>query len=89
MILRPRCLSEEDEGKAEETKEEEAEAKTEVEGTSFHIHMEGATVKVTATAKTTTRRMLKDRGMINPMFNITIVRNIVIMLINVDRISKI
>jgi len=89
MPLRPRCLSEEEEGKAEE--EEEAEAKTEVEGTALHIHMEGATVKVTATAKAASKvdsRMLKDKGMTNPMSNVTIVRNMVIMLMNVERRSR-
>ena len=89
MILRPRCLSEEEEGKAKE--EEEAEAKTEVEGTTLHIHMEGATVKITATAKAANKvdsRMIKDKGMINPMSNVTIVKNMVIMLMNVER-SKI
>ena len=90
MPLRPRCLSEEEEGKAEE--EEEAEAKTEVEGTTLHIHKEGATVKVTATAKAASKvdsRMHKDRGMTNPMSNVTIVKNMVIMLMNVERRNKI
>ena len=90
--LRPRCLLEEEEGKAKETKEEEAEAKTEVEGTALHIHMEGATVKVTATVKVAANkvdsRMHKDKGMINPMSNVTIVKNMVIMLMNVERSSK-
>ena len=88
MPLRPRCLSEEEEGKAEETKEEEAEAKTEVDGTTLHIHMEGAIVKVTAIAKAVASRvvsrMLKDKGMINPMSNVIIVKNMVIMLMNVE-----
>ena len=87
MLLRHICLSEEEEGKAKE--EEEAEAKTEVEGTALHTHMEGATVKVTAMAKTTTNGILKDRGMLNPMSNVTIVKNMVIMLMNVERRSKI
>ena len=90
MLLRPSCLLEEEEGKAEE--EEEAEAKTEVEETALHIHMEGAIVKITATAKATAsrvvNRMLKDKGMINPMSNVTIVKNMVIMLMNVERSSK-
>ena len=90
MPLRPRCLSEEEEGKAEE--EEKAEAKTEVEGIALHIHMEGATVKISIKAKTATNRtvsrMHKDKGMISPMSNVTIVKNMVIMLMNVDRKSK-
>ena len=93
MPLRPKCPSEEEEGKVEETKEEEAEAKTEVEGTTLHIHMEGATVKITATTKAEASkvviRMLKDKGMIIPMSNVTIVKNMVIMLMNVERSSKI
>ena len=92
MPLRPRCLSKEEEGKEEETREEEAEAKTEVERTTLHIHMEGATVKITATTKAASKvdnRMIKDKGMANPMSNVTIVKNMVIMLMNVERISKI
>ena len=81
--LRPRFLSE----------EEEAEAKTEVEGTTLHIHMEGAIVKITATAKAAASRvvsrMLKDKGMIIPMSNVTIVKNMVIMLMNVEISSMI
>ena len=91
MPLRPICLSEEEEGKAKE--EEEAEAKTEVERTAFHIHIEGATVKITAMAKAAASRMvsrmLKDKGMISPMSNVTIVKNMVIMLMNVERRRKI
>ena len=93
MPLKPRCLSEEEEGKAEEIKEEEAETKTEVEGTTLHIHMEGAKVKITAMAKAAANRvvsrMLKDQGMINPMSNVTIVKNMVIMQMNVERSSMI
>ena len=89
MLLIPKCLSEEEEGKAEETKEEEAKAKKDVEGTALHIHMEGATVKITATAKAVASRvvskMLKDKGMINPISNVTIVKNMVTMLMNVER----
>ena len=33
MTLRPICISEEEKGKVEETREKEVEAKTEVEGT--------------------------------------------------------
>ena len=83
------AAGEEEEGKAEE--EEEAESKTEVEGTTLLIHMEGATVKITATAKAASKvdnRMHKDKGMISPMSNVTIVNNMVIMLMNVERSSK-
>ena len=76
MPSRPRCLLEEEEVKAEE--EEEAEAKTE-EGTTLHIHMEGATVRIKATAKEAANKvdtnMLMDKGMTNPMSNVIIARN--------------
>ena len=93
MPLRPRCLSEEEEGKAEETREEEAEIKIEVEGTVEQMLKEGASIQIRIKAKVATSkvvsRMLKDRGMISPMSNVTIVKNMVIMLMNVERSSMI
>ena len=93
MLLRPRCLSKEEEGKAEETKEEEAEAKTEVEGTVQQMLKEGAAIQISIKAKAAANRMVsrmhKDKGMISPMSNVTIVRNMVIMLMNVERRNKI
>ena len=91
--LRPRCLSKEEEGKAEETREEEVEAKTEVEETVQQMLKEGAAIQISIKAKAAASRvvsrMLKDKGMINPMSNVTIVKNMVIMLMNVKRRSKI
>ena len=93
MPLRPKCILEEEEGKAEETKEEEAEAKTKVEGTVQQMLKEGAAIQISIKAKATSSkvdsRMIKDKGMINPMSNVTIVRNMVIMLMNVERSSMI
>ena len=92
MPLRPRCLSEEEEGKAEETKEEEVEAKTEVEGRVQQMLKEEAAIQISIKAKAVASkvvsRMLKDKGMISPMSNVTIVKNMVIMLMNVERSSK-
>ena len=92
MPLRPICLSKEEEGKAEETKEEEAEAKTEVEETVSRMLKEGAAIQISIKAKVAASRvvsrMLKDKGMINPMSNVIIVKNMDIMKINVGR-SKI
>ena len=91
--LRPRCLSEEEEGKAEETKEEEAEAKTEVEETVQQMLKEEAAIQISIKAKAATsrvvNRMLKDKGMINPMSNVTIVKNMGIMKMNVGRSNMI
>ena len=93
MPLRPRCLSEEEQGKAEETREEEAEAKTEVEGTVQQMLKEGAVIQISIKAKAVASKvvsnMLKDKGMINPMFNVTIVKNMDIMQMNVERSSMI
>ena len=86
MPLRPRCLSKEEEGKAEEKREEEAEAKTKVEGTVQQMLKEGAAIqigiKAKAAASRLVSRMLKDKGMINIMSNVTIVKNMDIMLMN-------
>ena len=91
MILRPRCLSEEEEGKAKE--EEEAEAKTEVEGTVQQMLKKGATNQISTKAKAATSKvvnnMLKDKSMINPMSNVTIVKNMDIMQMNVGRSNMI
>ena len=84
---------EEEEGKSEETREEEVEAKTEVEGIVQQMLKEGAAIQISIKAKAAASkvvsRMLKDKGMISPMSNITIVKNMVIMLMNVERSSKI
>ena len=76
MPLRPRCLSEEEEGKAEE--EEKEEAKTEVEGTVQQILKEGGAIQISIKAKVVAGKvvsiMLKDRGMISPMSNVTTVK---------------
>ena len=54
---------------------------------------EGAAIQISIKAKVTAsrmvNRMLKDRGMKNPMSNVTIVKNMVIILMNVERNSKI
>ena len=77
MPSRPRCLLEEEEFKAEE--EEEVQAKTEEEETTLHILMEGAIVRIKATAKATVNKvdtnMLMDKGMKNPMSNVIIAKN--------------
>ena len=77
MPSRPRCLLEEEEVKAEE--EEEAKAKTEEEETSLHIHLKGAAIRIKAKAKAAANKvdknMLMDKGMINPMSNVIIARN--------------
>ena len=86
---RPRCLQEEEEVKEKE--EEEAEGRTEVEGTTLHIHMEGSIVKVRATTNATASKvdintnMLMDKGMTNPMSNVIIARNMGTMPMNVER----
>ena len=90
MLLSPRCPSEEEEGKSKE--EEEAEARTEVEGTVQQMLKEGAAIQISIKAKVVASRvasrMIKDKGMINPMSNVTIVKNMVIMLMNVERRSR-
>ena len=54
---------------------------------------EGATIQISIKAKAAASRvvsrMLKDKGMIIPMSNVTIVKNMVIMLMNVERSSMI
>ena len=79
MPLRPICHLEEEEGKAEEAREEEVEAKIEVEETVQQMLKEGATIQIS----------IKDKGMINPMSNVTIVKNMDIMQMNVGRSSMI
>ena len=80
---------EEEEGKAEETIDEEAEAKIEVEETVQQMLKEGAAIQIITKVKETTSKvvsnMLKDKGMINPMSNVTIVKNMGIMQMNVGR----
>ena len=86
---RPRFLQEEEEFKVKE--EEEAEALTKVEGTTLHIHMEGAIVKFRAMANATANKvdintnMLMDKGTTNPMSNVIIARNMGTMSMNVER----
>jgi len=81
----------EEEGKAKE--EEEAEAKTEEEGTVQQMLKEGAAIQISikakAASKVDSRMIKKGRGMISPMSNVTIVKNMVIMLMNVERSSMI
>ena len=88
---RPRCPLEEEEVKEEETKEEEAEARIEVEGTTHQMHKEEAAIQIRTKAKAAANKedniMLKDKGMINPMSNVTIVKNMGIMQMNVGRSS--
>ena len=85
---RPRCLLEEEEVKEEETEEEEAEARTE-EGTAHQMHKEEAAIqirtKVKAAANKEINIMLKDKGMINLMFNAIIAKSMDIMLVIVER----
>jgi len=93
MLLRPRCSLEEEEVKAEETREEEAEAKTEVEETVQRMLKEKETIQIRTKAKVVPNKvdniMLKDKGMINLMFNVTIVKNMGIMQMNVGRSNMI
>ena len=93
MPSRPRCSLEEEEVKAEETREEEAEAKTEVEETFQQMLKEEAAIQTRTKAKAAANKveniMLKDKGMINPMSNITIVKNMGIMQMNVGKSSMI
>ena len=78
---RPKCLQE----------EEEAEPRTEVEGTTLHIHMKGATVRVRAMANATASKvdintnMLMDRGMTNPMSSVIIAKNMGIMPMSIGK----
>ena len=79
MPSRPICL------------QEEAEVRIEVEETTLHIHMEGATVKARAMANATASKvdintnMLMEKGMTNPMSNVIIGRNMGTMPMNVER----
>ena len=87
------CPLEEEKFKAEETREEEAEAKTEVEETVQQIVKEEAAIQIRTKAKAATNNvyniMLKDKGMKNPMSNVIIVKNMGIMKMNVGRSSMI
>ena len=91
MPSRPKCSLEEEEVKVEEIIEEnlEAEAKTEVEETVQKMLKEGAAIKIRTKAKVAAskgdRNMPMDKGMINPMFNVIIVKNMGIMQMNVGR----
>jgi len=93
MPSRPRCPLEEEEVKGEETREEEAEAKTEVEKIVQQMLKEQASIQIKTKAKATANKvnniMLKDKGMKNPMSNVIIVKNMGIMQMNVGRSSMI
>ena len=93
MPLRPRCSLEEEEVKAEEIREEEAEAKTEVEETVQKMVKEESVIQIRTKAKAATNKvdniMLKDKGMINPMSNVTILKTMGIMQMNVGRSNMI
>lgn len=69
---------EEEEVKAEKTREEEAEAKTKVEETVQQMLKEEAKIKIRTKAKAAANKvdniMLKDKGMKNPMSNVIIVK---------------
>ena len=90
---RPRCPLEEEEVKAEETREEEAEAKTKVEEIAHKILKEEAAIQIRTKAKAAANKvdniMLKDKGMKNPMSNVIIVKNMGTMQMNVGRSSMI
>jgi len=75
MPLRPRCSLEEEEVKAKETRKEEV---------AIQIR-----TKVKAAANKVDNIMLKEKCMINPMSNVTIVKNMGIMQMNVGRSSMI
>ena len=93
MPSRPRCPLEEEEVKAEETREEDAEAKPEVEGRVEQMLKEEATIQIKTKAKVAVKKvdniMLKDKGMKNPMSNVIIVKNMGIMQMNVGKSSMI
>jgi len=84
---------EEEEVKAEETREEEAEVRTEVEGTAQQMLKEEATIQIRTKAKAAANKedniILKDKGMKNPMSNVITVKNMGIMPMNVGRSSMI
>ena len=93
MPSRPRCPLEEEEVNAEETREEEAEAKTEVEEIVQQMLKEEVAIQIRTMAKAAANKvdniMLKDKGMINPMSNVITVKNMSIMQMNVGRSSMI
>ena len=84
---------EEEEVKAEETREEEAEARTEVEGTVQQMLKEEAAIQIRTKAKAAANKevniMLRDRGMKNPMSNVIIAKNMGTMPMIVGRSSMI
>ena len=90
---RPRCHLEEEEVKAEETREEEEEPNTEAEETVQQTFKEEAAIqirtKVKAAANKEDNIMLKDKGMKNAMSNVIIVKNMGITQMNVGRSSMI
>ena len=84
---------EEEEVKAEETREEEAKARTEVEGTVLQMLKEEATIQIRTKVKEVANKvdniMLKDKGMKNPMSNVIIVKNMGTMQMNVGKSNMI
>ena len=79
---------EEEEVKAEETREEEAKAKKEVEETVQQMLKEEAAIQIRTKAKSAVNKvdniMLKDKGMINLMFSAIIAKSMDIMLVIVE-----
>ena len=84
---------EEEEVKAEETREEEEEARIEEEGTVQQMLKEEAAIQIRTKAKAAVNKvdniMLKDKGMKNPMSNVITVKNMGIMPMNAGRSSMI
>jgi len=84
---------EEEEVKADETREKESEAKTKVEGIVQQMLKEEAKIQIRTKAKVAINKvdniMLKDKGMKNPMSNVIIVKNMGIMPMNIGRSSMI
>ena len=91
MPSRPKCLLEEEEVKAEQTRKEkeEVESKIEDEETTLEIQVEGVATKIRTKAKAATNKVEKikqmDKGTINHKPNVITVRSMVIMPMNVGR----
>ena len=71
----------------DQIKEEEEGSHTEVEEATLQAQVEGETIKIQVKAQA--RINHKVRGMINIIFNVIIVRSIVIMKMNVERSNMI
>ena len=63
--------------------EEEEEAQTEVEEVALQAQVEGVAINIQVKAQAKIKH--KVRGMINPKFNVIIVRSMDIMLMNIER----